>query len=584
MDAPTTQPGYLVYHSATDHDGPSPHLRISWPRSASKRARLVTRGFLDAALAAFGRVENILLLSSTAMAYATFSDAQAAEKAVVELGGKGHPELRGLVLTLEPCGASRLRGDPPASMIEAGAADAAALHAAHRPPRSVDSEVLPGLRGLTLVLDFITPAEEVSLLAELGGGGVSWDETLKRRVAHFGWGFDYVNRTLAPAADPGVGSAQGEPRSALQSTPLLEALASRVASLGLCGDAGEHALNHAEIAVPVAGGEVGLREHIRALRASSAVSPVGEPCSCTMSRGAYSPDSATFPAPDQVTVNEYLPGKGISSHVDSHAAFQDGVCSLSLGSDVVMDLAMAADVASAPLAEAGVAEGAGSTRLARSCSVVLRRRSLLILRGEARFAWSHAIPARKMDVVDGALSPRATRVSVTIRCARRVAHTSEIEPSTGSHSSEAVACGCRWPSACFQQSSKPPVLFSQSLRRLAAEGADEPVLVATEGGRSYACGADAKTEHGKPPLENSADVNASVTPDVESRHVHQLYDTIAAHFSHTRHSRWPRVDAFIEALPAGAVVLGAQSNTRLVSWGEGHCRCVLVTRPSTLTS
>lgn len=564
--APTTQPGYLVYHSATDHDhdGPSPHLRISWPRSASKRARLVTRGFLDAALAAFGRVENILLLSSNAMAYATFSDARAAEQAAAELGGKGHPDLRGLVLTLQPCGASRLRGDPPASMTEAGAAGAVVLHAAHRPPRSVDSEVLPSLRGLTLVLDFITPAEEVALLAELGGGGVSWNETLSRRVAHFGWSFDYVNRTLAPAVDPGVGSAGGGSRSAQQLTPLLEALASRVASLGLCGDAGEHALNHAESAAPVAGGEVGLREHISALQTSSAVSPVGEPCSCTVSRGASLRDSATFPAPDQVTVNEYLPGKGISSHVDSHAAFQDGICSLSLGSDIVMDLAMAADVASAPLAEAGAAKGAFSTPLARPCSVVLRRRSLLILRGEARFAWSHAIPARKMDVIDGILAPRATRLSVTIRCARRrLADTSESEPSTGSHSSEAVACRCRWPSACFQQSSqpsKPPVLFSQTLRRLAGEGADESGLLATEGGGSCDTGADAKTERGEPPSENlTADVNAASTPDVESRHVHQLYDTIAAHFSHTRHSRWPRVDAFIEALPAGAVVLGAQS-------------------------
>lgn len=41
--------------------------------------------------------------------------------------------------------------------------------------------------------------------------------------------------------------------------------------------------------------------------------------------------------PDQVTVNEYLPGQGIASHVDTHEAFGPTLLSLSLVSGVVMD-------------------------------------------------------------------------------------------------------------------------------------------------------------------------------------------------------------------------------------------------------
>ena len=41
--------------------------------------------------------------------------------------------------------------------------------------------------------------------------------------------------------------------------------------------------------------------------------------------------------PDQVTVNEYLPGQGIAAHVDTHEAFGHTLLSLSLVSGVVMD-------------------------------------------------------------------------------------------------------------------------------------------------------------------------------------------------------------------------------------------------------
>lgn len=48
-------------------------------------------------------------------------------------------------------------------------------------------------------------------------------------------------------------------------------------------------------------------------------------------------------------------------------------------------------------------------------SLVLAPRSLLILSGEARYDWTHEIPARKSDVIEGMRQPRARRVSLTFR-------------------------------------------------------------------------------------------------------------------------------------------------------------------------
>ena len=45
----------------------------------------------------------------------------------------------------------------------------------------------------------------------------------------------------------------------------------------------------------------------------------------------------------------------------------------------------------------------------------LEPRSLLILKGEARFAWRHGIPGRKSDPAEGGNAPRGRRLSLTFR-------------------------------------------------------------------------------------------------------------------------------------------------------------------------
>lgn len=67
--------------------------------------------------------------------------------------------------------------------------------------------------------------------------------------------------------------------------------------------------------------------------------------------------------PNQLTVTFYEPGQGIPLHVDTHSSFEDGIVSLSLGSDIVMDFKHP--------------DG-------RQASVVLPRRSCMVMTGESR--------------------------------------------------------------------------------------------------------------------------------------------------------------------------------------------------------
>lgn len=98
---------------------------------------------------------------------------------------------------------------------------------------------------------------------------------------------------------------------------------------------------------------------------------------------------------DQVIINEYAPGQGISAHVDCLPCFGPVVAAVSLGSTCEMVFQNLAS----------------KERL----SIVLEPLSLLVMAGEARQAWSHAIPARRSDIVCGERLARSRRVSLTFR-------------------------------------------------------------------------------------------------------------------------------------------------------------------------
>lgn len=101
---------------------------------------------------------------------------------------------------------------------------------------------------------------------------------------------------------------------------------------------------------------------------------------------------------DQMLVNEYEPGQGIALHHD-HKPFDRTIVSLSLLSPVVMDFRNPA--------------------ASSLTSMLLKRRSLLILTDDARYIWQHGIARRKKDRWEGMDIPRRRRLSVTFRLRRR---------------------------------------------------------------------------------------------------------------------------------------------------------------------
>lgn len=98
-------------------------------------------------------------------------------------------------------------------------------------------------------------------------------------------------------------------------------------------------------------------------------------------------------APDQIIINEYLPGQGIAAHTDCIPCFKEVIASLSLGGSCVMTF----------------------TKDIQKHSMLLQPNSLLVLSGPARYEWQHSIPARKTDIINSSKFVRTRRVSLTFR-------------------------------------------------------------------------------------------------------------------------------------------------------------------------
>lgn len=100
-------------------------------------------------------------------------------------------------------------------------------------------------------------------------------------------------------------------------------------------------------------------------------------------------------APDQVIVNEYLPGQGVAAHIDCEPCFGPEIATLSLGDEYPMVFT--------------------HNPTGRRREFWLPVGSLCVMSGEARYEWSHQIEKRKSDRVTGARKLRHRRVSVTFR-------------------------------------------------------------------------------------------------------------------------------------------------------------------------
>lgn len=102
--------------------------------------------------------------------------------------------------------------------------------------------------------------------------------------------------------------------------------------------------------------------------------------------------------PDQLIVNEYQPGQGITPHIDCVPCFGPAIASLSLGSTCLMEFSQ--------------------PKTQESTSLLLWPRSLLVLKDDARYHWRHSIRARRSDTWQGVTYPRSRRVSLTFRTVR----------------------------------------------------------------------------------------------------------------------------------------------------------------------
>lgn len=141
------------------------------------------------------------------------------------------------------------------------------------------------------------------------------------------------------------------------------------------------------------------------------------------------------------------------------------------------------------------AAGTAAGTVIKRASVFLPRRSLLVLSGSARYEWWHGIAQRVTDVVEGRVLQRGRRVSLTYRRVRN-------DP----------ICACPFVAYC------PTQLAEIERKRASATLRDHETAV-------------------------------------ERRHVADVYDTIAPHFSATRYKPWPRVAEFVDALADASVLL-----------------------------
>lgn len=148
-------------------------------------------------------------------------------------------------------------------------------------------------------------------------------------------------------------------------------------------------------------------------------------------------DGAIDTALDQLTVNEYPIGVGLSPHIDTHSAFEGPILSLSLAGPCIMEFRRFTDGVWSSQPDS-VSERKMENPESRSSfikkAVYLPPRSMLLLSGEARYAWHHYIPHHKVDFVKDSLIRRGSRrVSFTFRKVR-----------TG-------PCNCEFPQYCDSQ-------------------------------------------------------------------------------------------------------------------------------------
>ena len=98
---------------------------------------------------------------------------------------------------------------------------------------------------------------------------------------------------------------------------------------------------------------------------------------------------------NQIIVNNYDSGQGISAHTDVKE-YGEIIGCYTLGSGATMRF----------------------TKGTQKYDLYVHPNSLYIMTGESRYNWKHEMPSRKSDMVDGVKIKRDRRISITFRCVK----------------------------------------------------------------------------------------------------------------------------------------------------------------------
>jgi len=100
---------------------------------------------------------------------------------------------------------------------------------------------------------------------------------------------------------------------------------------------------------------------------------------------------------NQCIINKYLPGQGISAHIDSKN-FGDTIVCFTIGSTATMVFAPTKEI-----------------NEKYSIPILVKPNSVYIMTGPARYQWTHEMTTNKTDKIDGKITKRKTRISLTFR-------------------------------------------------------------------------------------------------------------------------------------------------------------------------
>ncbi|KAJ0989799.1 hypothetical protein J5N97_008155 [Dioscorea zingiberensis] len=152
------------------------------------------------------------------------------------------------------------------------------------------------------------------------------------------------------------------------------------------------------------------------------------------------PDENKCRLMDQLTVNEYPPGVGLSPHIDTHSAFDELIFSLSIAGPCIMEFRKYPQGTRYPLG--GSVVDMEEDNFIRK-AIFLPPRSMLLMSGEGRYAWHHYIPHHKIDIVKGQTIKRSSRrVSFTFRKVRMSSCSCEFKHYCDSQRGSAAQKSC----------------------------------------------------------------------------------------------------------------------------------------------